>query len=921
MREGLFNGYKVKLVETLLDLDEIRKSLYPSIRVGFDTETTGLDYVNDRIVGFCVATGPSYSPKDYVGYYIPVRHRVGTNLPLEPVLDLMRKILYEYKTIFWNRSYDFFMLENEGIEVPLRGGHWDGQVMAHLVFNDKFPKLKEWSRTFLKWDMINYSENEAEEGNFGATDPSVSFIYAAGDPVATCILSLKLWKDYPYIRNIFALDNMAGEAVRRISKSEMFLDIAFIRSERDKTRKELRETQQAIYSLVGYPFNINSPMQLSDALSRFVTLTVRNKSGKGFKLDKSVLALMLDGIEDKASDAAKFLTLLLKHSHLATMLSSFLEKMSDFMPPVRANYSAVNVASGRLSSGAPKNKSGKAVNTYYKPFNIQNIPKIEIFKYVHRDPTVGYCLTMEEEGALGVAKTKGGLREAFIAPSDDMGDWVWISADYSGQEICLSANFSKEPNFINPILSGNDLHMYVAKQMFGYEDPAHRTKVKTLNFACLYGATAPTIANRLNIPLKDAQELLDHYNSTMSRLTAWKLEVVKQAKRTGFAHTFFGRPVYVRKYLNSPDRGMQKYGERLAVNATIQGCLPDSMYVEDQGDGYLHAMVDYIGKRVLYTEPDGVRHYGIPTYRGRSMLHFVIFNTGDFVVCSGNHKFVEYNSPDKVLLSIDDAIRKPVQLVNVKGKRKSWWRGLLKKRETLYDIGSWVKLGRKVEANSDSISCSLFLSWLFRKTYSTNSMLTANAVRSICDFYGYNLVYVFTKTSNDGTQYFRLQRKRRRSARVVYATELGIVEEAVSPNMISGYQAYPLSGFIHKNTGGDLIRRALVTFEYLRDTDPEWRDNTRFQTTVHDEVNFLVRPSYLAKAKQTIDKVMNFFPPQFKVPVNVDVSVGRRGWGDCLDVYMIKENGHIIPKGVKWYDGCIPDEVLAWEAEHGKSAK
>lgn len=35
------------------------------------------------------------------------------------------------------------------------------------------------------------------------------------------------------------------------------------------------------------------------------------------------------------------------------------------------------------------------------------------------------------------------------------------------QEIRLAANFSREPNFVEPLLEGKDIHMYVAKKMFG----------------------------------------------------------------------------------------------------------------------------------------------------------------------------------------------------------------------------------------------------------------------------------------------------------------------------------------------------------------------------------------------------------------------------------------------------------------------
>ena len=78
--------------------------------------------------------------------------------------------------------------------------------------------------------------------------------------------------------------------------------------------------------------------------------------------------------------------------------------------------------------------------------------------------------------------------------------------------------------------------------MFGFEDPEHRTKVKILNFSVLYGANEYTIARKLESSIEVAKELLNKYERTMSRLTTWKSEIVKQARTKGMVFTYFGRP-------------------------------------------------------------------------------------------------------------------------------------------------------------------------------------------------------------------------------------------------------------------------------------------------------------------------------------------------------------------------------------------
>ena len=53
---GSFNGYKVALVQSLEDLAFIRSNLYANILVGCDSETTGLSFVSDYVVGVCLST-------------------------------------------------------------------------------------------------------------------------------------------------------------------------------------------------------------------------------------------------------------------------------------------------------------------------------------------------------------------------------------------------------------------------------------------------------------------------------------------------------------------------------------------------------------------------------------------------------------------------------------------------------------------------------------------------------------------------------------------------------------------------------------------------------------------------------------------------------------------------------------------------
>lgn len=1487
---GTFNGYKVGLVQSLSDLDYIRADLHANIIAGCDSETTGLSFVRDRVVGVCIATGKTYSKDDYCGYYIPIRH-VGyhANLPVDLVIAFVQYVVDNYMTMWWNRSFDFSMLELDGFKAPFVGKTHDVQFMAHEIFNERYPKLKVFAKRLFGFKTIDFEDNNAVNGNFGSLDPEVSFIYAAADPLITTLCGLRIWSDYPHIRQIYPLDNESGEAVRRLAKADILLDYDFLDQEVIRTSARMEDVRQRIYQLVGYVFNISSEDDKADALSRFVTLTVRTKSGK-FKTDKNVLATIDHPL-------AK---LMLEYNALSTYLKSFVSKMASWRHrqiPVHINYNLVVALTGRMSS------SGSEGNDFYVPFNgqncvrgsnttvftrsgsklisevvvgdevwdgaafrrvsavldqgvreiyrltledgrfldatsdhpvltasgfrevstllgvdvlvsenphvflagvdcgparylcrvvsilpigsdrvyditvdvserfvangiiVHNCPKVSLKMYLHTDPLIGYCLKHEAEGAVCDEsgkpikyKTKGGLRDAFLANPPGEDDWVMVGNDYASEEIALVANMSREEGFLYPLRHDLDVHMYVAETRFHVSDPEFRDKSKAVSFGKIYGGGPTMIANRLNISKQEANKIIYDYDTGMPVFARWQKALQKQAKRTGFAKTFFGRTIYLARWFNSPDNGLRAYADRVALNSPIQGpaapntlilttlgyvpikhlytldvagqlapygvkcwngvrwcdfhvvdaglgdilrfkfkrgnyvdvdvrhqfkvwtsegCVfkdatklsvgarvagslcrrlefpaltfscssqsrlkgllisysPRTLSYEDSvtlmwwvgyalGDGSFsesnvirftlgatetfryddalaffpsigctvgklnHCTADMPGRKgecytfvvrgvdvmrclqrlgldfrwrhhtkripwrlccssiaqrkalidglfasdgckteeqfmwhmcqpdilrdlqrllrtlgfdsTLYAAPDGksyrlvvcatqdfarfmgyplkeqagrigpgrwndrrmvpsvlcqrfvswqqshggpspdlpskrrqsdmtlmsrLRHggsvsfstfeslasdygyteyqtwddyleaqeivdivslppencyclsledeshcydtdglishnclprslyspsqdgkvyspwqsfvghrmtfltrsddarVGVPTFRGEHDLHVALFDTGDFCVCNLGHKFVKYGT-DRVLLGLDAIGTLPVALIPPMHKSKwGWLKGLFSGHKwTLESLLAHGKMGRDIRTDDWAICWCMLKAFLTQKRVHTRSMLSAMILRSICDLFGWNLVYDLRHSVVDDYA-FKLRWGRRRKGHAIFATELGVRDNVISPSMSSGLQTYPLCGFIHKNTGGDLIRRDLVKFERLNDLLPEWRENVRFVVTVHDEVQFRVRRKYLFKAIPIIQKVMNFWPKNFETPVVVEPGVGFR-WGGELDIDGVLDDGRIVPKGYmpppEYFEGHEVYWLRSWKEEEEK---
>lgn len=889
---GDFNGYRIGLVQTLDDLEVVRGRLSSKTLCGIDTETTGLSYISDRVVGVCISCGSSYSKKDYAGFYFPIRHYgYSANLPVEDVISFTQYVVDNFRTAWWNRSFDFSMLELDGFRCPFVGGTHDIQFMAHEMFNEEYPKLKDFSKKLLKFQTILFEDNAAEANNFATTDPEVTFVYAGADALQTALLGIRIWEDYPQVHKIYALDNECGEAVRRMTKTPIRFDFDFLDSEVRRSTQRMLEIEQDIYRMVGYPFNVKSGRECADALSRFVTLTVKTKSGE-YKVDKDIL----HSIDHPLAK------LLLEHSAVSTYLNSFVKKMASWRKsgPIRLNYNLVVALTGRMSSSASKG------NDYYSPLNAQNIPKIEEKQYLHPHPHIGYCLRPYEEGCVRDDagkpvryKTKAGLRHTFMADDGGKEDaWVFVGFDYASEEVVLAANWSQDEGLLYPMKHGLDVHMYVAEKMFGVADPAFRSKSKAISFGKLYGGGPSLIASRLGISVDAAKDLIVHYDKTLPKLKHWQEWLKKNARRTGFAQTLFGRHIYVGRWFNSSDSGMRAYAERVSLNSPIQGSIPQSTYVVSQDGKTLHPWRDFVGQRVSFVDTrDGSVKQGVPTFRGVYDLHLVVFNTGDFCVCNDLHKFVKYGK-EQVLLSLSQLGDSLTPLMPT--HRKRWWSticGLFSRgRETLSGIASRASMGRSFGVSDAGVAWCLFRSWLCGTRYVCRGREeSAHALRSLCDLYGYNLVYDF-KRSRVGHSVFKLKFGRKRRAFGVLVRPTGTKDNVISPCMCSGLPIYPLMGNVHKNTGGDLIRRDLVMLMKHMERDEEFRRNVEFQFTIHDEIQVRIRLSYLKRGIKVMQAIMSFWPKQFQTPLLTEPCVGFRLGGE-LDIDAVADDGFIIPKG------------------------
>ena len=170
------------------------------------------------------------------------------------------------------------------------------------------------------------------------------------------------------------------------------------------------------------------------------------------------------------------------------------------------------------------------------------------------------------------------LRKAFV-PNDGE---VFFSADYSQIELRLMAHLSKDPGMVKAFKSGEDIHAATAAQIYHIPiaevSKFERTKAKTANFGIIYGISTFGLASRLNIPRKEAKELIDGYFATYPKIKEFMDQSIETARQNGYVETLMGRRRMLPD-INSQNATVRGYAERNAINAPIQGTAADIIKV------------------------------------------------------------------------------------------------------------------------------------------------------------------------------------------------------------------------------------------------------------------------------------------------------------------------------------------------------
>ena len=517
-----------RMADTPEERQALMQVLMQAKAVSMDTETTGTEALDARLVGM------SFAVEEGEAWYVPV-------VQDESIVEEFRPF-YECPDILkvgQNIKYDLQVLRNYGIR--LAGPMADTMIAHYLLHPEMRHGMDYLAEAYLRYRTIPITEligSGKQQKSMADLSPEEIRVYACEDADITLRLHhlfLPQLKEQNLLSLFEDLEMPLVAVLAEMERNGVCLDTAALHETSGKFTRLMEDLEKEIHALAGMEFNIASPKQVGEVLFDRLQITSNPKKTKTGQYVTS--EDVLESLRSKHPIVEK----ILEHRGVKKLLGTYVDALPLLINPrtghIHTNFNQTITATGRLSSSNP---------------NLQNIPV--------RD-------------AMGKE-----VRKAFVSCPGEL----FFSADYSQIELRIMAHLSQDANLIDAFTQGHDIHTATAAKIFKKElsevTADERRKAKTANFGIIYGISAFGLAERMGVSRTEAKQLIDEYFITYPGVKAYMDRSIAMAREEGFTTTLWQRRCYLPD-INSHNATVRGYAERNAINAPIQGTAADIIKV------------------------------------------------------------------------------------------------------------------------------------------------------------------------------------------------------------------------------------------------------------------------------------------------------------------------------------------------------
>ena len=519
------------VVETEEELRAFVDRLDEQSRYAIDTEASSKEPMYADLVGL------SFSADAETATYVPTPLPDDTST--DAVLDVLGPVLeQETKKAGHNLKYDLLLLKQHGVDVA--GPLFDTMVAHYLVAPEQNHNLGDVARSVLNYKMVPISEligDDTDRDSMREVDVEEAAPYACEDADIALRLAddLKAQLDESNVLDIaHDIEFPLVHVLAAMEHTGITLDTDVLDEISTGLEDRLNEIEEDIFELAGEEFNINSPQQLAEILFEKLDLPVVTKTPTGKPSTKESVLQELSTEHDIPG-------LVLDWRSTYKLKSTYLDSLGELVNPetgrLHTSFNQTRTATGRLSSSDP---------------NLQNIPiRTELGRQIRR---------------------------AFV-PAED---WTLLTADYAQIELRILASMSGDEAMQETFRKDGDIHTDAASRVYDIDPdevtPDQRSKAKEVNYGIPYGISPWGLAQRMRMPVDEAQDIIKQYRKSYPGVSRLLNELVEKAQEKGYAETLLGRRRYLPN-IDSSNSNERSAAERVAVNMPIQGTQADMIKI------------------------------------------------------------------------------------------------------------------------------------------------------------------------------------------------------------------------------------------------------------------------------------------------------------------------------------------------------
>ncbi len=535
-REG---SISVEIVDTPEKLSALVAALNSAAVISFDTETTSTDQNQADIVGISLAVQAGH------GWYIPVGHRGGRQLPLQTVIDALRGPLTDagIPKVAHNAKYDYIILARYGLRVTPIG--FDTMIAEWL----RDPSSRNLGLKKLAWVRLDAEMTEIKaligvgQKQITMADVPVAkaAAYAADDAEVVVRLLPMLEQDVKDVNADKLMREMELPLIPVLADMEMAgiaLDTEFLAGMSGELAAQMADLTSKVFTAVGEEFNLNSTQQLSDALFKRLQIPPPAGTKKNASGHYSTAVDVLESLQEEYEVVGWIMT----YRELSKLQSTYVEALPQQVNPhtrrVHTSYNQTGSITGRIASSDP---------------NLQNIPiRTELGRRVRR------AFVAEEGNAL-------------------------LAVDYSQVELRIVAHMSGDEAMIAAFNAGQDIHATTAAAVNSIPldtvTSAQRRHAKAINFGLIYGMSAFGLTRTTDLTLAESENFVEAYFQQFPGVKAYLDGMRKIAAEQGYVETLLGRRRYFPGLKGGSNPQVRAREEREAINAPIQGTAADILKI------------------------------------------------------------------------------------------------------------------------------------------------------------------------------------------------------------------------------------------------------------------------------------------------------------------------------------------------------